>query len=133
MALSHEESSFEVCFEILSFADMKKASKDDNNSSDPEEEDTAVFIYDRRSGNKPQEKIRLGGIFDFAAFRSKVHQVGFARDLCCPRILRTIPELKLMFSILLFKALKLGKEKFVIVNTDRKEVKDNSTYGLYTS
>lgn len=59
---------------LISF-DMKRTSKDDLNSSDPEEEDTVVFVYDRRSGNNPQEKIRLGGIFDFAAFRSKVQQV----------------------------------------------------------
>ena len=54
---------------------MKNTSKDYINSSDADEEDTVVFVYDRRCGNKPQEKIRLGGTFDFAAFRSKVQQV----------------------------------------------------------
>uniref|UniRef100_A0ABM0MF63 Structural maintenance of chromosomes flexible hinge domain-containing protein 1-like n=1 Tax=Saccoglossus kowalevskii TaxID=10224 RepID=A0ABM0MF63_SACKO len=68
--------------------------------SDGDEEDTVVYIYDRRRGNAPEKKIHLGGIFDFAAFRTKVRQ-----------------------------ALEIGpRDKFVISTTNRLEIRDDNTY-----
>ena len=54
---------------------MKAANKKSDSSSDAEEEDATVYIYDRRKGDKPAQKIRLGGIFNFNAFQLKVQEV----------------------------------------------------------
>jgi len=59
----------------LRFATMKSSNKDEASCSEQDEEDAVVFIYDRRAGSRPEEKIQLGGIFNFATFREKTRQV----------------------------------------------------------
>ena len=54
---------------------MKSSNKDDASSSEQDEEDAAVFIYDRRAGSRPEEKIQLGGIFNFTTFKEKTRTV----------------------------------------------------------
>lgn len=54
---------------------MKSSNKDDASSSEQDEEDAAVFIYDRRAGSRPEEKIQLGGIFNFTTFKEKTRIV----------------------------------------------------------
>ena len=54
---------------------MKSSNKDEASTSDHDEEDAAVYIYDRRAGCRPVEKIQLGGIFNFANFKEKTRQV----------------------------------------------------------
>lgn len=53
---------------------MKSSIKDEA-SPENDEEDAAVFIYDRRAGSRPQEKVQLGGIFNFTSFKEKSRQV----------------------------------------------------------
>lgn len=54
---------------------MKSSNKDDTSSSEQSDEDAAVFIYDRRAGSRPEEKIQLGGIFNFNTFKEKTRVV----------------------------------------------------------
>ena len=54
---------------------MKSSNKDDASSSEQDEEDAAVFIYDRRAGSRPEEKVQLGGIFNFTTFKEKTRTV----------------------------------------------------------
>lgn len=56
---------------------MKSSNKDEAASSEQDEEDAAVFIYDRRAGSRPEEKIQLGGIFNFNTFKEKTRQVSW--------------------------------------------------------
>lgn len=79
---------------------MKSSNKDDASSSEQDEEDAAVFIYDRRAGSRPEEKIQLGGIFNFTTFKEKT------------RTAFNISE----------------NETFVIVTTNRQEILDDRTY-----
>ncbi|RMX48106.1 hypothetical protein pdam_00002687 [Pocillopora damicornis] len=79
---------------------MKSSNKDDTSSSEQSDEDAAVFIYDRRAGSRPEEKIQLGGIFNFNTFKEKT------------RVAFNIPE----------------NETFVIVTTNRQEILDDRTY-----
>ena len=69
------------CFLSIShlFETMKSSNKDEA-SPEHDDEDAAVFIYDRRAGSRPQEKIQLGGIFNFVTFREKTRQV--RRSVC---------------------------------------------------
>lgn len=73
----HEASRYKSqCFSIFLFcATMKSSNKDEASSSEHDEEDAAVFIYDRRAGSRPEEKIQLGGIFNFTTFKEKTRQV----------------------------------------------------------
>lgn len=64
-------SYFFACF----YCAMKSSNKDEASTSDHDEEDAAVYIYDRRAGCRPVEKIQLGGIFNFASFKEKTRQV----------------------------------------------------------
>ncbi|XP_070535302.1 structural maintenance of chromosomes flexible hinge domain-containing protein 1-like [Ptychodera flava] len=65
-----------------------------------DEEDTVVYIYDRRRGSAPEKKIQLGGIFDFNTFRTKVCEI-----------------------------LNMGpRDKFVISTTNRMQINDDDTY-----
>lgn len=57
---------------------MKSSNKDDASSSEQDEEDAAVFIYDRRAGSRPEEKIQLGGIFNFTTFKEKTRTVSLS-------------------------------------------------------
>ena len=57
---------------------MKASNKDEASSSEQDEEDAAVYIYDRRTGSRPEEKIQLGGIFNFTTFREKTRQVSWS-------------------------------------------------------
>lgn len=54
---------------------MKPSDKNEDSSSEPDEEHAIVYIYDRREGDKSVQKIHLGGIFNFSAFKVKVQQV----------------------------------------------------------
>uniref|UniRef100_A0A6P8HCY5 Structural maintenance of chromosomes flexible hinge domain-containing protein 1-like isoform X2 n=1 Tax=Actinia tenebrosa TaxID=6105 RepID=A0A6P8HCY5_ACTTE len=65
-----------------------------------EEDESIVYVFDRREGNKPEHRVQLGGIFNFAAFREKVCQV-------------------LEIS---------SEEKFIFVNTNRQAIEDDKTY-----
>ncbi|XP_044184398.1 structural maintenance of chromosomes flexible hinge domain-containing protein 1-like [Acropora millepora] len=78
---------------------MKSSIKDEA-SPENDEEDAAVFIYDRRAGSRPQEKVQLGGIFNFTSFKEKSRQAF------------NIP----------------ADEEFVIVTTNRKEISDDKAY-----
>ncbi len=40
-----------------------------------DEDDGYVFVYDRRSGAKPEIKVRTGGVFTFEEFRCTVTEV----------------------------------------------------------
>jgi len=62
-------------FFLFSLFTMKSSNKDDASSSEQDEEDAAVFIYDRRAGSRPEEKIQLGGIFNFTTFKEKTRTV----------------------------------------------------------
>ncbi|CAH1248010.1 SMCHD1 [Branchiostoma lanceolatum] len=64
------------------------------------EEETSVFVYDRREGDYPERKIQLGGIFKFESFKARIREVF---------------ELK-------------NDEEFVVVTTNREEIKDTKTY-----
>lgn len=69
-----------LCCRIVDFSSfrcfaMKSSNKDDASSSEQDEEDAAVFIYDRRAGSRPEEKIQLGGIFNFTTFKEKTRIV----------------------------------------------------------
>lgn len=81
------------------FETMKSSNKDEA-SPEHDDEDAAVFIYDRRAGSRPQEKIQLGGIFNFVTFREKTRQAF------------SIPD----------------NEEFVIVTTNRQKIFDDKTY-----
>jgi hypothetical protein len=59
--------------------DFKMASLDERgNSSDHDEDDPFVFVFDRRSGNLPEAKIKTGGLFSFDDFRTRVKEVNNA-------------------------------------------------------
>ena len=40
-----------------------------------EDDDCYVFIYDRRSGDKPEVKVSTGGMFEFSAFKQNICDV----------------------------------------------------------
>ena len=40
-----------------------------------DEEDSVVFVYDRRKGNDPERLIHLGGIFNYQTFKERIRQV----------------------------------------------------------
>ncbi|CAH1772323.1 unnamed protein product, partial [Owenia fusiformis] len=64
------------------------------------EEDSFVFVYDRRSGDNPETKIHTGGLFSFNDFKGRVRE-----------------------------ALGIGaSEKFVIATTNREEIHDDETW-----
>ncbi|XP_071804006.1 structural maintenance of chromosomes flexible hinge domain-containing protein 1-like [Asterias amurensis] len=39
-----------------------------------DEEDSVVFVYDRRKGNDPERLIHLGGIFNYQTFKERIRQ-----------------------------------------------------------
>eukprot|EP00117_Sycon_ciliatum_P030786 scpid4423/ scgid5538/ Structural maintenance of chromosomes flexible hinge domain-containing protein 1 len=65
-----------------------------------EDEDTYVYVYDRRKGADPPSKISLGGVFKFANFQALVKE-----------------NLQLA-----------AREKFIICTTSRHLIKDDDTY-----
>lgn len=77
VALVSKKSCAKVYFLSSSFRTeaMKSSNKDDASSSEQDEEDAAVYIYDRRVGSRPEEKIQLGGIFNFTTFKEKTRTV----------------------------------------------------------
>ncbi|KAI8505876.1 inactivation of X chromosome by DNA methylation [Branchiostoma belcheri] len=64
------------------------------------EEETSVFVYDRREGDYPERKIQLGGVFKFESFKARIREVFKLKD----------------------------DEEFVVVTTNREEIKDTKTY-----
>ena len=67
-----------VHFSFFRCEAMKSSNKDDASSSEQDEEDAAVYIYDRRAGSRPEEKIQLGGIFNFTTFKEKTRTVSWS-------------------------------------------------------
>ncbi|XP_022088750.1 structural maintenance of chromosomes flexible hinge domain-containing protein 1-like [Acanthaster planci] len=65
-----------------------------------DEEDSVVFVYDRRKGNEPERKIDIGGVFNFPTFKERIRQ-----------------EFNISNNI-----------HFVIATTNREEIKDNGGY-----
>lgn len=39
------------------------------------EEDSTVYVFDRRRGSDPERKIALGGVFSFADFKDLIKKV----------------------------------------------------------
>ena len=58
---------------------MNFSNRDEASSSEHDEEDAVVYIFDRRAGSKPEEKIRLGGTFNFSTFKEKTRHVSSLR------------------------------------------------------
>ena len=39
--------------------------------------DMGVYVYDRRKGDKPEEKIQIGGLTNFTSFENKLREVSY--------------------------------------------------------
>lgn len=112
---------------------MKSSNKGEASTSDHDEEDAAVYIYDRRAGCRPVEKIQLGGIFNFASFKEKTRQVSsgvfFFSLMVIFANIKWHPLVWFKFHTF-FQAFSIPEnEKFVIVTTNRQEISDDKTYG----
>ncbi|XP_038051940.1 structural maintenance of chromosomes flexible hinge domain-containing protein 1-like [Patiria miniata] len=70
-----------------------------------DEEDSVVFVYDRRKGSEPERRIDLGGVFNYQTFRDRIRQE---------------------FNI-------SSNTHFVITTTNRKEVNDDEYEDLVDS
>jgi len=57
---------------------MKKIKKE-GESTEHEEEESSVYVFDRREGNNPEQRVKLGGIFKFGAFRDKVCEASLVK------------------------------------------------------
>ena len=111
---------------------MKSSNKDEASTSDHDEEDAAVYIYDRRAGCRPVEKIQLGGIFNFANFKEKTRQVSTGVFFFSFMVIFANNDgLLCGLNVTLFlQAFNIPEnEKFVIVTTNRQEISDDKKYG----
>ena len=52
-----------------------KLSKWAKDTSFEEKNDSFVYVYDRRSGNKPEIKLHTSDLSNFAAFKERLSQV----------------------------------------------------------
>lgn len=62
---------------LFSLQNKMKDTKKEGSTLENEEDESIVYVFDRREGNNPEHRVQLGGIFNFAAFREKVCQVSF--------------------------------------------------------
>lgn len=45
-------------------------------SSENDGNDIQVYVFDRRKGDKPEEKIQIGGLANFTSFQNRLREVG---------------------------------------------------------
>ena len=93
------------------------------NGSENDEEDGFVFVFDRRAGNQPEQKIKTGGLFSFVDLKRRVQEVImhfhstcfvlYRRYEFCRQMSRISPIDCLAISIYFYKITR-GKHLFLL-------------------